>query len=304
MVDPSLRVVTASLKRRSQDAWGVARRDDGTVCAAWVIDGATPLEAPDPRAAAEQVSCFAWALSAALGEAAAGIAAGTAAGSPAAAPLEAPVGAAELASVVEAARRRAAEAVLARWPPLQGSRGMPTATLSLVRRTGEGLETYVLGDSPLWVEAGDGEPLSLEDPQFHGAEQRLVRHWHRLRRRGLGARDAYDRLRADQAGGRALRNSPQGLWILGDSPQAAAHGQRRLLPGAQPRRVCLLTDGLERAVAPFGLLGRAQLFEAVCDGRALATIQALRTAERADGRCLAHPRLSAHDDLTAVAAVI
>ena len=62
-------VVAVSLKRRTQDAWGVLRADEDdarAVRAAWVIDGATPLGAADPRAADDRVSRFAWALSAGL----------------------------------------------------------------------------------------------------------------------------------------------------------------------------------------------------------------------------------------------
>lgn len=295
MTEHSLRVVTASLKRRSEDAWGVTRRGDGSVSAAWVIDGATPLGAPDPRTANAQVSCFAWALSAwlrrTLDEAG---------------PGSAPGGAdeRELTAVIEAARSRAADSVLARWPHLQRPGQMPTATLSLVRRMAGGLEAYVLGDSPLWIETGDGELGSIEDPQFRGGEERLIRHWHRLRREGLGAAGAYDRLLAGQAAGRATRNSPDGLWILGDSPRAAAHGHRKVIPGPAPRRVCLLSDGLERAVAPFGLVDPSVLAEALHSGRALEAIQALRAAERADDRRVAYPRLSVHDDITGLAASV
>lgn len=285
MADRSLRIVTSSLKRRSEDAWGVARRGDGSVSAAWVIDGATPLGAAEPRTANEQVSCFAWSLSSSLRDA-----------------LSAP--AAELTAAVETARARAAKRLADRWPQLRHPGQMPTATLSLVRRTVAGLEVYVLGDSPLWIETDDGEPVGLEDPQFRGGEQRLIRSWHRLREQGMGAREAYDRLLEGQAAGRARRNTPDGLWILGDSPQAAAHGHRQMLPGSDPRRVCLLSDGLERAVAPFGLLGRTALFEALHEGRALRPIQSLRAAERADDRRLVHPRLGVHDDITGLAAML
>lgn len=275
--------VAVSLKRRTQDAWGVARGPDGAVHAAWVIDGATPLGAADRRAADDQVARFAWLLSAGLRSALS-------------APPGEPAPAPPITEAVETARAGAQRSIGIGWP----GAGIPTATLALIRRIPQGLESFVLGDSPLWIEDGE-QILERTDPQFAGNEERVLRRWRGLRDDGLSAEDAYTAVLQAQARERTTRSTDRGLWILGESPLAAAHGQVRLLPGAAPRRTCLLTDGLQRVVDPFGLTDRRGLFEALHRGRAGELAQRLRCAERADSRRVAAPRLTTHDDVTGVA---
>ncbi|MDN5572857.1 MAG: hypothetical protein L0G19_02890, partial [Micrococcales bacterium] len=97
------------------------------------------------------------------------------------------------------------------------------------------------------------------------------------------------------------RSTEDGLWILGGSPQAAQHARVELIPGAEQRRVCLLTDGLERVVDPFAITGRRGLFEALHSGSAGSLAQSLRRLERADPRRVRAPRMTVHDDITGLA---
>lgn len=272
--------VTVSVKRRTQDAWGTARDPDGALRAAWVIDGATPLGAEDPRIAGEQVARFAWRLSAALRTGLGDI------GSEAR----------PLSRIVESARAEAQRSIGLGWPGAE----TPTATLSLIRRTVEGLECFVLGDSPLWIEDG-GEIREVVDPQFADGDARVLRRWHELRAQGRSAEAAYAELLEDQAQERLTRSTDDGLWILGGSPEAAQHAYGDLVPGGQRRRVCLLSDGLERVVSTFGAMDQRGLFEALQTASAGEAVQRLRRLERADPRCVLAPRLTVHDDVTGLA---
>ena len=275
-------VVAVSAKRRTQDAWGTARDASGRLQAAWVLDGATALGAQDPRSADEQVARFAWRLSAALRAILAD--AGARARSQ---PLH---------QIVEAARAEAQRSIEIGWPGAE----IPTATLSLIRRTAQGLECFVLGDSPLWLEDG-GQILEVADPQFAGGDARVLRRWHDLRAQGRSAEAAYAELLEAQVLDRRTRSTEDGLWILGGSPQAAQHARVELIPGAEQRRVCLLTDGLERVVDPFAITGRRGLFEALHSGSAGSLAQSLRRLERADPRRVRAPRMTVHDDITGLA---
>lgn len=280
-------VVAVSAKRRTQDAWGAARGPDGGLIAAWVLDGATALGAQDRRSADEQVARFAWTLSAALRailtDADADANAGPASGEP-------------LHRIVEAARAQAQRSIEIGWPGAE----IPTATLSLVRRTGQGLECFVLGDSPLWIEDGD-RLREVVDPQFAGGDARVLRRWHELRAQGSTAEAAYAELLEAQVRNRRTRSTEDGLWILGGSAQAAQHAHVELIPGAEPRRVCLLTDGLERVVDPFRITDRRGLFEALQTGSAAPLAQRLRGLEREDPRRVRAPRMTVHDDITGMA---
>ena len=275
-------MVAVSAKRRTQDAWGTARDASGRLQAAWVLDGATALGAQDPRSADEQVARFAWRLSAALRAILAD--AGARARSQ---PLH---------QIVEAARSEAQRSIEIGWPGAE----IPTATLSLIRRTAQGLECFVLGDSPLWLE-DSGQILEVVDPQFAGGDARVLRRWHELRAQGRSAEAAYAELLEAQVRDRRTRSTEDGLWILGGSPQAAQHARVELIPGAEQRRVCLLTDGLERVVDPFAITGRRGLFEALHSGSAGSLAQSLRGLERADPRRVREPRMTVHDDITGLA---
>lgn len=275
-------MVAVSAKRRTQDAWGTARDASGRLQAAWVLDGATALGAQDPRSADEQVARFAWRLSAALRAILAD--AGARARSQ---PLH---------QIVEAARAEAQRGIEIGWPGAE----IPTATLSLIRRTAQGLECFALGDSPLWLE-DSGQILEVVDPQFAGGDARVLRRWHELRAQGRSAEAAYAELLEAQVRDRRTRSTEDGLWILGGSPQAAQHARVELIPGAEQRRVCLLTDGLERVVDPFAITGRRGLFEALHSGSAGSLAQRLRRLERADPRRVRAPRMTVHDDITGLA---
>ena len=277
---PGPAVVAVSAKRRTQDAWGVAREADGTLRAAWVLDGATPLGAENPRVAAEQVSCFAWRLSAALR---------TGLGRTGSQHQSLP-------QIVETARAQAQRSIEIGWPGAE----IPTATLSLIRRTGEGLECFVLGDSSLWIEEGPAI-REVVDPQFADGDARVLRRWHELRAQGRSAEAAYAELLEAQAQERLTRSTDDGLWILGGSPEAAQHAYGHLVPGGQRRRVCLLSDGLERVVSTFGVMDQRGLFEALQTASAGGAVQRLRRLERADLRCVLAPRLTVHDDVTGLA---
>lgn len=272
--------VTVSAKRRTQDAWGTARDPDGALRAAWVIDGATPLGAEDPRIAGEQVARFAWRLSA-------GMRTGLGDTGSEARPLS---------RIVESARAEAQRSIGLGWPGAE----TPTATLSLIRRTAEGLECFVLGDSPLWIEDG-GEIREVVDPQFADGDARVLRRWHELRAQGRTAEAAYAELLEAQAQDRVARSTEDGLWILGGSAEAAQHACAHVLPGAEPRRVCLLSDGLERAVGIFGITDPRGLFEALQAGSAGEIAQQVRRLEREDPHRLAAPRMTVHDDITGLA---
>ena len=100
---------------------------------------------------------------------------------------------------------------------------------------------------------------------------------------------------------RRRRDADDGVRILGSSPRAAEHAAVQLLRGPAERRVCLLSDGLERVVSPFGLTDREGLFTALQEGRAGPLVQRLRRLERQDALCLRCPRLTPHDDVTGLA---
>lgn len=279
-----VRAVATSYKPRTEDAWGLVQHA-GVPGAVWVIDGATPLGVADRVLGNAQVSHFAWALSEALTNHLAAV-------------PGLPVRASVLGAV-EASRADAARSFAARYPGAT----VPTATLALVLRHGPHLVAVTLGDSALWVETADGL-RAVVDPQYVGNEDRALSRWRALVEDGMSTQRAYAEVLAGQAAARPLRNTPQGLWILGDSAEAAHHATVATFAAAGPTRVVVATDGMERVVEPFRLATREALFEALHTDRGLHLAQGLRRAEAADPLRTRYPRLTPYDDVTAVAAIL
>lgn len=270
-----------SAKAHNEDACGF--RMDG----AWVVDGATALEAGPPI---EGLPGAAWLSSVAdtylstvdwdgldLAEI--------------------------LARLVEHVTARGQRAGL----PHAGtcdSAGFPTAAISVVRQRGDLLDLCLLGDVPVVLARGDGPPAVFVDPQFAGVEQGILQAVHMAIDHGDDPATAYGRARAVLLERRRQRNTPQGSWVLGDVQEAARHAYCRTLRLTGGEELLLISDGFARLVDPFALVdGYGALLDAVRRGAAADLLHQLRGAELADPECRHHPRFGVSDDASVVHAV-
>jgi hypothetical protein len=182
----------------------------------------------------------------------------------------------------------------------------PNATVVLVRRHGDRLDWLVLGDSTLLLDTGQGIAYHC-DRGVKTIEPELRERIFTQLRNGNGYNDPAHRrtLAAIVESERRLRNTPDGYWIAGADPAAAAHsltGSYRI--GTQPgqvRRFALLSDGAERAVTMFGLYPSWEgLLDALATEGPAACIAAVRAAEAADPDGRHHPRTKLSDDASAL----
>ncbi|WP_225438072.1 hypothetical protein [Candidatus Frankia nodulisporulans] len=137
------------------------------------------------------------------------------------------------------------------------------------------------------------------DPQFDGAEERLLDAVRAELDRGVAPATVYARAQATNRERRIQRNTPAGLWVLADVPEAAEHAFVTTVPITSGMELVVMSDGFARALHPFGLVTDTDaLLDEIAAGRAEALLDRLRTAERADSARVAFPRFSISDDAT------
>jgi hypothetical protein len=178
---------------------------------------------------------------------------------------------------------------------------LPSASLAVAQVVGGELELVMLGDCKILLRRQDGRVEPFDQSSVAPFDAKLV-----------------DALRAIQAGGetdlrkitprltplirenRRWKNRPGGYGVLTADPACLAFAETARRPAADTTHLLLATDGFYRLVDTYHMLTAGELMQAALE-RGLAPLHAeLRRLEDSDPECLAHPRLKARDDATAL----
>lgn len=276
--EPRLRVLDAvsdAAHSPNEDAWG------STDSAVWVIDGASSVDA---ETIVDPVSDGAW-IARTADEVFRRTLTGPAEGRPRA--RGALIGAA-----AEIQRAVAANDQAGRVPP--------SAAVAVVDLVGNALHLSRLADVTVVVQSGE-RTLLFRDEDGQRAEAELARE--------LGGVRSPDRPDVDaelRARRLAEMNQPGGTWVLSGDTDAVAHACFETLPIADLTKVLVMSDGFSRYVDVFGIASSwDQVLERLpSDLRLAEMVSELREAERRDPGGSKYPRLTRHDDATAVLAVL
>ncbi|MEK2491373.1 integrase [Kitasatospora purpeofusca] len=177
----------------------------------------------------------------------------------------------------------------------------PAAMVVAARRHGASLEYLVLGDSLLVLEPAEGPPRVIGDNQrFPGGEELRRQVWSTVP--GSAERAALH-LEYTLAV-RAVRNSGTGPWIAAASPRAATHAETGFVPLAGLRAVAALSDGAARFTDRFGLGSWGDALRLLGESGPAELIAQVRAVERTDAGCERWPRGKAHDDASALYALL
>lgn len=266
----------------NEDAQGSSAR------AAWVVDGATGLSTRRFTSDESDARWFARAVSAALARRADDLSL-----------QPAEVLAAAIEEVAAAFRELAADGFVA----LEA----PSASVAFVRVHGERLEYAVLGDCAVLARTPEpGAPLHVvRDARVAELERPILARLAELRRAGVSD---LDELRAELIplvlAMRALMNRPEGYWVMGLDPAAAAHALTGELDAREGMPIVLASDGFTRLFETYDACTAEDFHErAVAEGFD-ALYRSLRDIERADAEVLRFPRLKPCDDATGLTARI
>jgi hypothetical protein len=184
---------------------------------------------------------------------------------------------------------------------------LPSAGMAFVRLRGTHLECARLGDCrALLVAPGSARVISTGGSRLlQQLDAEVVARMQALRQEDPSMSDEqiHAMVLSDLRANRSLLNRKDDYWVLGTDPIAARRMEIKTVPLGGPGPVIglLVSDGFYRLVETFRAYSSdAALFGAALE-RGLASLLAeLRGLEQADPKRIAHPRLKAKDDATAL----
>ncbi|MEV0971631.1 integrase [Microtetraspora glauca] len=175
--------------------------------------------------------------------------------------------------------------------------GSPSATVVMLRRTGDALDFLVLADSVLVLDViGADAPMVITDDREGQVGKRYRTAMDAL---GSGTPDHTAALREYVEAMRAHRNRDGGFWVAASDPLAAEQALTGTLPTDQIRAAALLSDGASRLVDRFGLATWRQALDILAQGGPAELIRQVRQAEHSDIHGKRWPRGKSLDDATA-----
>jgi hypothetical protein len=179
---------------------------------------------------------------------------------------------------------------------------IPWATLAICGVTAGALNLAFLGDSRLLVRDENGDIHHFGAPlKYRKGEQALAQKMIAEAKGGrLGIESIRESVMPQLRASRARVNTPDGYWLLGPDPRAAAHvvkSQMRMGAGAM---AMLMTDGFYALIEDYKVYTDASLIKAAL-GKGLAALgDELREIELNDPMGKKFPRMKTSDDATAM----
>ncbi len=130
---------------------------------------------------------------------------------------------------------------------------LPSAGIALFRARGAVVEYFGLGDCAASLQKTDGSMDTWEEQALRRLDANALQQAQALAaRKGCSLRQAMPGIRDILQAHRALRNTPQGYWILDPTGQGIPHARRAEVPLQECRSLFLCTDGLAQCIG-FGL---------------------------------------------------
>jgi hypothetical protein len=178
---------------------------------------------------------------------------------------------------------------------------LPSASLAVAQLVGSGIELLMLGDCKLLLRRKDGRVEAFDQSSVAPFDARVVEA---LRAIQAGGETALSRITPRLAPlireNRGWKNRTGGYGVLTADPACLAFAETARRPAADTTHLLLASDGFYRLVDTYRMLTASEMMQAALE-RGLAPLHAeLRRLEDSDPECLAHPRLKARDDATAV----
>lgn len=167
----------------------------------------------------------------------------------------------------------------------------PTAAATWVRHRKGRLEGATLGDSMAIVKSPDGAVTVFGEATKAADEQG--------RAQTVMAMTPEDRLKWLQDV-RAIHNTPQGYWVFGVQPEAAAHIVYQDCAAPAGTKALVMTDGFYRLVSPYGRYTDEGLIDAAIARGLGELMRELRDMERSSEDDAKIGRFKTSDDATAL----
>jgi hypothetical protein len=207
--------------------------------------------------------------------------------------------------LVRACIAELAELYWARVPEETGRLNQPSASMALVKRTGDDIEVLAIGDLTVLIENDKGEIDNLTDSTVSDMDDQVIEQMAaESRARKISVKEAgqLTPIRERLKQNRMRKNTEGGYWVLGLEPSAVEHCAHRSVPIDSLKRILICSDGFAaytRYELPKGSEPE-QLLDEMIKKSPEAMLRKIRAAERADPDLNRYPRFKMSDDATAV----
>ncbi|WP_155371360.1 protein phosphatase 2C domain-containing protein [Catellatospora vulcania] len=151
----------------------------------------------------------------------------------------------------------------------------PSATVAMLRVSGDLAEYLVLGDSFLVLDRAGGAPLVVGDPREVTVSRTYLPAYEATAEGSEQRRQVLRDLRA-------RRNRPGGFWLAKDDPRAADQAVVGSVPIAELTSAVLLSNGASRIVDRFGLTDWPGLLTLLASNGPAEIVRRVRQAEARD----------------------
>lgn len=148
----------------------------------------------------------------------------------------------------------------------------PSATVAVLRFSGDLVEYLVLGDSVVVLERADAEPLVVTDRR----EVIISRSYEPAIKAATEGSDEHRRLLRDL---RANRNRPGGFWVAKDDPQAADEAVTGSCRATEQTGAALLSNGASRIVDRFSIADWPEVMAVLASSGPDEILRRVRDAE-------------------------
>lgn len=183
-------------------------------------------------------------------------------------------------------------------PSVSVERGV-SSTAAVVRAGSDGLEAGVLGDC-LVVARSASETVTLTDARLDPYDTRAAEQLAAAIRNGVDEAAAQESINDLLVSNRRLANKPGHYWLITGDKRAATEWRWSRLPH-DAEAILLCSDGFSRLVDPLAEYADEESLLRAAETDGLDALgRRLRARENAPDSLIEAPRLSRHDDATAV----
>ncbi|MFF3851768.1 protein phosphatase 2C domain-containing protein [Micromonospora sp. NPDC002575] len=173
----------------------------------------------------------------------------------------------------------------------------PSATVVMLRITGDHVDYLVLADSVLVLEQRGGKPLVITDSR----EAEVGRRYRAAMDSAVNDTPEHHQARREYIEAmRRHRNQPGGFWVAAGDPRAASEALTGSRPLCDLASAALLSDGASRLTDRFHLADWPEVFALLGTEGPAGVIRRVRSAEASDPYGTRWPRGKTRDDATIV----
>lgn len=179
----------------------------------------------------------------------------------------------------------------------------PSASMALIKRTGEKVEIFILGDITVLMEKDNAVEYLWDDSV---SRQDTVAIAEMVKTAGDKNTDVLDTLKEDKIQAilkenRKRKNREQGYWILGMDEEAVGHGIYMVTEEDRFDKILFCSDGFAAYYDKYHLCPDIDTFMRTVEMQDFEVIvKKMRETEYADEACNRYPRFKRSDDASAI----